>query len=172
MQGTVLFASPGQINVAAPFGLAPGTTVPVQVVNNGIPSTQTPYSVAGTAPALLTRDASGKGSLAMVNQDGSINAPATAGSYISIYGTGGGIYPDAQDGVLASGASVLSAAVQVTIGSQNAKVYYAGAAPDLVSSAFQINVQVPPGTPPGSSVPVVLTIGGQSSSQGVTIEVR
>lgn len=171
-QGTVLFASPGQINVAAPFGLAPGSTVPVQIVNNGIPSARLSYSVAATAPALLTRNASGQGLLAMVNQDGSINSPAPAGSIVSLYGTGGGIYPGAKDNLLSTGISYLNADVHVTIGGQDAKVLYAGAAPSLVTSAFQINVEVPPGMPPGSAVPVVLTIGGQSSSQEVSIEVR
>jgi uncharacterized protein (TIGR03437 family) len=150
----------------------PGTSVAVQVVNNGLPSGQSSCSVVSAAPALLTRDASGKGLLAMVNQDDTVNTPAPAGSIISLYGTGGGIYPGAKDSAIAPGASVLNAGVQVTIGGQNAHVFYAGAAPDLVSSAFQINVQVPPGTPTGASVPVVLTIGGQSSVQGVTIEVR
>ncbi len=171
-QGTVLFASPGQINVAAPFSLVPGDSVPVQIVSSGIPSAQLSYTVAATAPALLTRNASGKGLLAMVNQDGSINSPAPTGSVISLYGTGGGIYPGAEDNLLATDASKLNADVHVSIGGQDAKVTYAGAAPTLVTSAFQINVEVPSGTPPGSSVPVVLTVDGQSSSQEVSIEVR
>ena len=65
-----------------------------------------------------------------------------------------------------------SPAVQVTIGGQDAQVWYACEAPGLVSSVFQLNVQIPSSVAPGSSVPVVVNIGGQYSPGGVTIEVR
>jgi uncharacterized protein (TIGR03437 family) len=160
------------MNAVAPFGLTPGTAVPVQVLNNGIPSPQVSLNVVAAEPALLTRDGSGQGLAAMVNQDGTINAPAPVGSVVSLFGTGGGLYPGARDGVLGSGISSLTAGVQVTIGGQNATVLYAGEAPELVGSVFQLNVQIPAGLASGSIIPVVVTIGGQMSQQGVTIAIR
>jgi uncharacterized protein (TIGR03437 family) len=171
-KGTVLFAGSGQINVGTPFELQPGSTVNVQVWNHGIPSRQIPLAVTSAAPALLTRDGSGKGLAVVVNQDGSANAPVPRGSIIGLYGTGGGIYPGARDGAIGNSASSLSAGVQVTIGGQAAEVVYAGEAPQLVSSVVQLNVLVPDGVEPGSAVPVVVTVDGHSSPQGVYLEVR
>jgi len=45
------------------------------------------------------------------------------------------------------------------------------AAPGLTTGVFQINILIPGGTPPGI-VPVVVTVNGASSPQGVTLEVR
>ena len=171
-KGTVLFAYSGQMNAVAPFEIKSGSIVNVQVWNNGIPSAQFPVTVAATVPALFTRDGSGKGLVAMVNLDGSINSPAPRGSVVSLYGTGGGAYPGALDGATSNGIASLSAGVHVSIGGEDAPVLYAGSAPSLVSSVFQLNVQIPADLSPGSVVPVVVNIGGQSSPQGVTIEIR
>jgi uncharacterized protein (TIGR03437 family) len=171
-QGTILFASPGQMNAVAPFEIEPGSTVPLQIWNNGIPSAQTPVTIATATPALLTRDASGKGLVAMVNQDGRINAPASRGSIVSLYGTGGGFFPGASDGSIAAAANALNASVQVSIGGQPANATYAGAAPELVDSVFQLNVRIPDNLTPGTSVPVIVTIGGNSSPEGVTVEIQ
>jgi uncharacterized protein (TIGR03437 family) len=56
--------------------------------------------------------------------------------------------------------------VQVEIGGVSATVQYAGAAPGLVAGAIQVNAYVPAGAPSGSSIPVVLNIGGYVSSYG------
>jgi uncharacterized protein (TIGR03437 family) len=74
--------------------------------------------------------------------------------------------------MLGTGISSLSADIQVTIGGQIAQVFYAGEAPQLVSSVFQLNVQIPASVAPGAAVPVLVRIGGQQSPGGVTIEVR
>jgi uncharacterized protein (TIGR03437 family) len=57
------------------------------------------------------------------------------------------------------------------VGGRDAAVLYAGAAPGLTTGVFQINLQVPDGTPPGI-VPVVVTVNGVASPQGVTLEIR
>lgn len=171
-KGTVLFSYSGQMNAVAPFELQPGATVNVQVWNNGIPSAQFPVTVSAALPAVFTRDGSGKGLVSMVNQDGTVNAPAPPGSIVSLYGTGGGVYPGALDSVTSNAISSLSGDVHVTIGGEDAQVLYAGPAPSLISSVFQLNVQIPSDLAPGSSVPVVITVAGQPSPQGVTIEIR
>jgi len=51
----------------------------------------------------------------------------------------------------------------VSIGGIDAVVSYAGAVPTLVAGIMQINAQIPIGIPPGSAVPVVVTMGGVRS---------
>jgi uncharacterized protein (TIGR03437 family) len=49
-------------------------------------------------------------------------------------------------------------------------VGFSGLAPNFFG-LYQVNVEVPPGAPAGSAVPVVLTIGGVTSNS-VTIAVQ
>jgi uncharacterized protein (TIGR03437 family) len=51
----------------------------------------------------------------------------------------------------------------VTIGGVQANVTFYGLAPGFVG-LYQVNAQVPAGLPAGDAVPLVLTIGGQSSN--------
>jgi uncharacterized protein (TIGR03437 family) len=115
---------------------------------------------------------------AILNSDYSVNSgtnPAAIGSFVQIYATGSGpVVPSLSDGEIATGASTTSAAnVSVTIGGVAAQVLYAGSAPGLVAGALQINVIVPAGVTPGPAVPVVLTIGSQSTgSENVTLGIQ
>jgi uncharacterized protein (TIGR03437 family) len=170
--GTVIYTSSGQVNVIAPFELAAGSTVNLQVWNRGIPSPQAKLSVAAAAPALFTLDGSGKGQVVVINQDGSVDTPSPPGSIVALYGTGGGTTGGAVDGYVAWGADLLLASVQATIGGQNVAVAYAGAAPDLVNGVFQINLTIPGNAVSGSILPVKLTVGGQTSTQEATIAIR
>ena len=61
--------------------------------------------------------------------------------------------------------------VQVFIGGQNADILYAGAAPQLVAGAIQINARVPTGIATGNA-PVVLTVGAAMSQNGCTVAIR
>jgi uncharacterized protein (TIGR03437 family) len=49
-------------------------------------------------------------------------------------------------------------------------VLYSGSAPGLIAGAFQVNLLLPPGLT--GAQPVVITIGGASSQQGVTIAIQ
>jgi uncharacterized protein (TIGR03437 family) len=171
LPGTLLMASQGQINVVAPFELQPASTVNAQVWYFGLPSGQIALPVVAAAPALFTRDGSGSGQVAVINQDGSVNTPAPAGSVVMLYGTGGGMTSNALDGAVARGAYNLSATVQVTIAGLNAPVSYAGAAPGLVNGVFQLNVVVPADAPSGAAA-ITVTIDGQSSPKGATLAIR
>jgi uncharacterized protein (TIGR03437 family) len=132
-------------------------------------------SVAPTAPALITADASGQGQASAFNPDGSQNSPSTPaalGSVISLFGTGGGqTSPPASDGAIATGDAQQVLPVSVTIGGQTATVQYAGSAAGDVDGVMRIDVQIPAGVSPGPSVPVVIEEGGASSQSGVTIAV-
>jgi uncharacterized protein (TIGR03437 family) len=51
-------------------------------------------------------------------------------------------------------------------------VIYAGQAPQSVDGLLQVNAIVPVSVVPGTAVPLVLTIGGVNSPDGVTIAVK
>jgi len=53
-----------------------------------------------------------------------------------------------------------------------AVVTFAGAAPGLVDGVMQLNLQLSPSTPVGSTLPVVLSVGGASSAANVTLAVQ
>jgi uncharacterized protein (TIGR03437 family) len=127
---------------------------------------------------LYTANAQGSGQASIRNSDYSVNSagnPAARGDYVSLYATGGGVTaPASVDGLLATAPYALPANVPVTVtmGGQTCQVYYAGAAPSLISGAVQINAQVPAGVTPGPSVPLAVTIGGSSAQTGVTLAVK
>jgi uncharacterized protein (TIGR03437 family) len=128
--------------------------------------------VLAAAPGIFTQDGSGKGRAAVINQDGTVNTPSAPGSYVTLYGTGGGPTQGSADGEVATAAANLTAAVQVSIDGQSAVVSYAGAAPTLPDGVFQINAVVPGGVRTGVNVPVSVTIGGQTGVQAVTLAIR
>ncbi len=61
--------------------------------------------------------------------------------------------------------------VSVKIGGVDAEVLYYGAAPGAVAGTFQVNARIPEGAGSGEQM-LVLTVGGWSSPQGVTVAVR
>jgi uncharacterized protein (TIGR03437 family) len=62
-------------------------------------------------------------------------------------------------------------AVTVTINSQPAQYAYAGEAPGLVAGMMQLNVKIPANAPSGA-LPIVVSIGGNPSQNGVTVSVQ
>src|SRR5947209_1425442 len=74
-----------------------------------------------------------------------------------------------------SGAGPLTPApllpVSALIGGVPALVQFAGEAPGLVSGVLQVNVQIPANAPTGN-VPIWVSIGTDSTQQGVTVSVQ
>ena len=100
-------------------------------------------------------------------------APVTAGDVVAIFATGlGAVDQTIPDGAAAPSAPLANTLVKptVTIGGQNAGVSFSGLAPGFVG-LYQIDAMVPGGITPGSAVPVVVSIAGQTSPP-VTIAVR
>jgi CheY-like chemotaxis protein len=62
--------------------------------------------------------------------------------------------------------------VAVTVGGVPATIMYAGGAADSVAGSFQVNFRVPANAPVGDAVPLVLTVGGTRTPDGVTMAVR
>ena len=171
----ITFAGPNQINVVVPFSVA-GKTQTSMIVRSPSQATSFAVAVADSAPGLFTFDGSGRGPVAALNQDGSVNSaknPAAPGSVVILYGTGAGTwtksFPDGQ--ILGTDLASPSQPVFVRFGKLDSQVYYAGTAPFLVNGALQINATVPAGTI-GGEVPVQIIVGRYTSAPGTTIWIK
>jgi uncharacterized protein (TIGR03437 family) len=173
----LLYISSTQVGTVVPWSSS-GPSTTVQVSGGGQISPPATIAIVPSAPGIFTTNGSGVGQAAALNQDGSMNSPigpATAGSVIVLYATGGGsMNPSSQDGQITplSPLPQLQLPVTVLIGNQPAVVQYAGAAPGLIAGVLQINAVIPANTPAGSSVPVSIQIGQPVSPPGVFIAVQ
>jgi uncharacterized protein (TIGR03437 family) len=172
----LLFVRNDQINAIAPYEIYGHASTQITVQYSGSTSDPLGLRVTDAAPGIFTVDSSGKGSGAIVNQDGSINGPthpAAAGTIVSIYATGEGqTNPAGQDGrVISTDLRTPLLPVSVRIGGVPATVTYAGSAPGLVSGAFQVNVRIPTGLGAGP-VALDLQVGTTVSPSGVTLSVQ
>jgi uncharacterized protein (TIGR03437 family) len=172
----VLFANAGQVNAVVPYWVGGWSSVQVQVEVSGQKSNLLTAQVAPAAPGIFTRDSSGIGQAAVLNQDGSSNSaanPAPRGSIISFFATGTGqTAPPGIDGKPAAsplGAPVLPVTVQIA--GADADILYAGAATGLVAGIIQANVRIPAQAAAGGAVSLVLWSGGAPSQPGVTLAI-
>jgi uncharacterized protein (TIGR03437 family) len=173
----MIFTYQGQVSAVAPYGLAGKTSTQVQLKYNGATSSAMNVPVQPSTPAIFTLDSTGLGPGAILNQDYSINGttkPAARGSVVFIYCTGGGVTsPATADGaVVGTPLPQLTLPVSVSIGGVDAPVQYAGGVPGSVAGLVQINAQIPTSLSPANGLPIVITIGGVASSNGVTISVN
>lgn len=180
----LIYASAGQINAIAPVALAGKTSTQVQVSYQSAMSNTMTIPVAATALGIFAADGSGVGGGAILNQDYSVNSrlnPAARGSVVAIYLTGTGVMnPASVDGAVTGVAPPFPSVPQgttvtVTIGGVTvpaSQVVYSGAAPGSVEGLTQIDAYVPQSVIPGTSVPLVVAIGGTASQVGITLSVN
>ncbi len=142
--------------------IASGSLPAIYFINSA-PSTGFASAVGNfsvSVPTVYTVGPTGTIFTIALNQDGTINSssnPARAGDNISVFATGMGAGP-----------------VSVSIGDQTTPV---NSLPNGIgnlgpSGLMQFNVQIPPSTPAGSTVPVLITVGGSSSQATVSIKPR
>lgn len=168
----------GQAGAVVPYSVAGRASTIMQVERQGVATQALQFPVAASAPGIFAADMSGRGPGAILNEDGvTLNSPqnpAPRGSIVVLYATGAGqtIPPGVSGSVPVSALPKPELPVYVTIGGASAEVLYAGAAPYFVSGALQVNVRVPRNIDPGDYVPVVLTVGKNSSLPAVTLAVR
>jgi len=120
---------------------------------------------------IFTLNATGVGQAAVVNLDGSINGagnPAPRGSVIQVYAIGAGAVSGAVTGSVTTGVLSPVLAVTTQIGGVSAHVILADMAPSDVSGVLQVNVVVPPGT----ALPLNISVSGTQSQTGATIAVE
>ena len=176
----MVYSVTGQISAIVPYNVAGKTTTQVIVEYNGVPSAPATVPVAPAAPGLFTL-AGGIGQVVAVLEGGCCNgaaAPAQQGEVVVLFATGEGqTSPAGRDGLLAEFATLAEfprplLPVSVTVGGRPAQILYAGAAPGFVAGLMQLNVKLASDTPVGDLVPVLMTVGAQTSRAGVTMVVR
>jgi uncharacterized protein (TIGR03437 family) len=168
----LFYASPGQINAVVPFGLNTNTAYSVLVQRDSALSSPFAVNIADAQPgaflsggSAIVEDYRGTDPAFLVTS----SAPAQAGDVLVIYCAGLGITNQpVADGAASPGSPLAQtqAPVTVSIGGQNANVSFAGLTPTLVG-LYQVNVVMPTGVTPGNSVPVMLTVAGQTSPAAV-----
>jgi uncharacterized protein (TIGR03437 family) len=170
------------VSAVVPYEMAGIATPPVWIKYAGQTSNAFQLTSTTTAPGLFTQNASGSGPGAILNQDNSVNGPgnrAAKGSIVQVFMTGEGqTSPPSVTGAITSATlpppQVTPApllAVGVTINGQPALYVYAGEAPSLVAGMMQLNVQIPANAPSGD-LAILVSIGGHTSQNGVTVSVQ
>ena len=176
--GPLIYTRSDVVSAVVPYEVAGNSSTQVQVEFQGQRAPPASFPVAAVLPGIFKLgDAGGGVGIWVVNQDGTLNSPsnpASAGSIVVFYATGGGqTNPPGVDGSLAT--APYPAPVQnivVTAGGVNAEIRYAGAAPTEIAGLLQFNVVIPAGINPSGTIPLVLTIGGVASQSGCTVAVR
>jgi len=170
----MLFVSPTQINAQMPFQAAGDVTMILHTPGGVSDNYNT--TVVPSAPSVFLASVEGVGSAvpAIVrNDNGEIvtaSNPVHKNDVLIIYLTGLGITNPAVGTGLPGPASPLASAIvlpQVTLGSSNVDVMFAGMAPGEVG-VYQINAKIPSSVQPGLSIPLVISQGGVNT----TIQVR
>ena len=178
----MIYASASQVSAVVPYEAAGYANASVLVKYLGQSSNGILMTVVTTAPGLFTTNVSGTGPGAILNSDLNFNSaanPAARGDIVVIYMTGEGeTSPGGVTGKVTTVASPPAPLtpgpllpVSVTIGGQPAQWTFAGEAPGFVSGVMQLNVVVPKNIAAGDQ-PIVVTIGGNPSQQGVTVSVK
>jgi uncharacterized protein (TIGR03437 family) len=174
----LLSVSSTQINAIMPTSVEGKTAVQVEVEYRGQRSASIPLGIAPASPGLFTANSSGSGQAAALNENQTVNSPASPaarGSVVVLYATGYGLTnPKAREGhvtpVGASSAPILP--VSVSVNGVALEVLSAVEAPGMISGVLQVNVRLPESAPTGDAIPVVLTVGTVESRSGVTIAIR
>jgi uncharacterized protein (TIGR03437 family) len=171
----VLYVSNGQMSLIAPFQIPVFDPFRIVVENGGKQSAPLTVLPRFAKPAFFTSDGSGRGQIAALNEDGSVNSmgnPARAGSIVVAFLTGiGPMTPAGRDGLIAATTSAPQAASSATVNGARAELLYLGNAPGLVQGVAQANLRLPAGARLGEN-PVVIVVGGNASSGLATVWVK
>lgn len=155
----LLFVSDRQINFVVPDDLLAGEAELVVSTILGV-SAATRVGVEAVSPGIFVMPGSGLGAVTVAGT-GRLTSeqPAAAGEWIEIYSTGlGAVQPHE-----IAGLSETVLTPQVSIAERPAQVQFSGLAPGWVG-LYQVNVQVPVGTPPGTQI-LSLSIGGVPANE-------
>jgi uncharacterized protein (TIGR03437 family) len=169
----LIYASPQQVNAQIPFETQSGA-VQVQVTSSAGTATMT-VQVAAVAPAIFSLNQQGTGPGAILHgttyQVVTDSNPAAAGETISIYCTGlGAVSPPAQTGATPPDPpSQTVIPVQISIGGVAAQVLYQGVAPGF-PGLYQVNAQIPAGTPSGAQPLQIIQNGAASNTVTVAVQ--
>lgn len=177
VQAPLYYVSGGQVSLQVPWEMAGKSWASITASINGQTSAPQTVNLVPFAPGIFSTNAQGTGQGAILNSSYRLvdeANPAIAGSTsILIYCTGLGEVDHAPPSGFPAPSSEPLSRTQTTptvrIGGVPAKVSFSGLAPGFVG-VYQVNAKVPAGITAGTSVPVVISIGGVQSNT-VTIAV-
>jgi uncharacterized protein (TIGR03437 family) len=162
--GHLLYVSASQVNVQVPWELQGQSSAQVKVTLNEYEfGNVVTASLSDYAPAFYHAVAD---ALDTNNQLITSSNPAKRGQIIQLFANGlGPVSNQPASGDPAPGGPNLALTKSqpvVTIGGQTAPVAFSGLSPGP-PGLYQVNVTVPSNITPGSSVPIAISIGGQTS---------
>ncbi len=169
LPGRLMYVSPGQVNVQAPWELAGQSSVIMKVNIGGALGKTYTAAVSNYSPAVYSSSDAQTGSTiaaALDANSAAINSrnPARRGQVIQVYMNGLGPVDNQPPTGEPAGTQPLSrtlAAPAVTIGGKQADVQFSGLTPGT-AGLNQLNLVVPSDAPAGMQ-PLVVSIGGVSS---------
>jgi len=163
----LLYAGPNQINAIVPSDVLGQNSITLKIVTPQGPVIVPSIAITPSQPEVFlsppsTQNLTASNSLAKaLNQDGTVNsasAPAAAGSVMTIWATGAGTsLCNGPDGSIAGTTLYMIGPSVSVLASQNLastifdslEVLYAGSAPGLATSVFQVNFRLPQEVVPG-----------------------
>jgi len=168
---SLFYSTPGQLGIQIPFEVT-GTSATIRVTVAGQTSAPRAFAIDTVAPGIFTTTADGRGTAAVLHQDGvtpvTAQNPAHPDEVVVLFVTGlGTLAPPLATGEPAALNRVGNPVV--TIDGSSAEILFAGAAPGFVG-LNQVNLRIPPNTRTAANIPVVLTMNGKQSN-AVTIPV-
>jgi uncharacterized protein (TIGR03437 family) len=177
----LVYVSANQSSAIVPYAMSGQTSVEVQVEHAGVRSEAVTVPVLASRPGIFSRDGSGRGQGAILNENGTVNSPsnpARRGSTITMFGTGGGeADPGVVDGQIVAGVrprTTLPVSVVFDLygPSEEAEVLYSGGVLGSVAGLLQLNVRVPSNARTGDAVHFAVVIGAQWTGAQATVAVR
>ena len=171
-----LFVSDGQVNIILPFNIGTSGQAKVKVQYNNKTSADFSIPLVPADVQIFTANASGSGPGSILNSDSTVNTaanPATKGTFISVFGTGGGALDPAVTvgGIAGLDLSNITSSHSATVAGENVDVQYAGTAPFLVFGVYQFNVILPADLPAGADK-IILKVGDSQSQSNVTVFIK
>jgi uncharacterized protein (TIGR03437 family) len=161
----VIYTSAAQLNLVTPYEISGEGTASMVVTAGGIQTKPQTLSVAAAAPGIFM----------VINPDGKPNStadPAPHGRSLVIYATGAGqTTPPGVDGQI-GGTTKLPRPVlpvSVTVGGKPAALVYVGGVPKMIAGMLEVKLQLPAGIKTGAAIPLVLNIGGFTTTVNVAI---
>ena len=176
------YVSATQINCVVPYEVQNGASLQIEVKYLGQTSNGYALQYASTKPGIFTALSTGSGLAAILQYDSqgnyqgqnSSSNPASAGWYLTFYVTGEGAVATPVTGRVTSSTTVapLVGSPNILIDNLPSTVAYFAEAYGFVSGLMQVNAIVPAGVHTGQAVSLSLSMGGNSSQNGVTLSIQ